>query len=393
MSRPRTQGRKNWPPNLNLRVSKARARYYSWCDPRTGREKSLKAKNNLKLATERAIQLNAIVAAEMDRMMIEVLSQNVKGVRFDIFSEAYYDSCVNRGHKENTLRSLKSRIKRLNASLGNLVLNSITAKHISEVIDAVYAEGKHRSAEVLRSTAIEIFKEAKAKGVFPDTRDNPAQITRMPGRVKVKRSRLQLNELNIFLDHSNKFDPWLRNSLLLALVTGQAREDLSLARFKRDNDWYQMRDDFMKEKSREMPYSFIEDGYYHATRQKTGALIKIPLSLKLEAIGLSIGDVVEICQDNVNSKYILHHTMRRTKSELGDPIHKDTLSRRFAALRNSTLLKWDSPKPPTFHEIRSLAERCYREQGVNTQNLLGHKNMSTTEKYHDLRGSDWIEVK
>ena len=393
MSRPRSKLRKNWPPNINMRMSKSGSRYYSWCDPRTGVEKSLKATNNFKKAVERTIKLNAIIASEAERNMIDVLSKGVAGIRFDIFVAQYYVACKERGHKSNTLRSLKSRLKLLSEEMGNLTVNSITAKHISVIIEKVYAEGKHRSAQVLRSTLIEIFKEAKAKGHFPDTRDNPALITRMPGKVKVKRSRLQLNEFNSLLDHSDKFDPWLKHSLLLAILTGQAREDLSLAQFQRKKDWYLMHEDFMKEKSDVMPYSFVEDGYYYATRQKTGALIKIPLSLRLEVLDLSLGDLIQQCKDNINSKYILHHTKRRTKSELGDPIHKDTLSRRFSDLRESTLLKWDAPSPPTFHEIRSLAERLYNAQGINTQNLLGHKSQKTTDRYHDLRGSDWIEVK
>ena len=141
-----------------------------------------------------------------------------------------------------------------------------------------------------------------------------------------------------------------------------------------------------------MPYSFVEDGYYHATRQKTGALIKIPLNLKLDTLGLTVGDVIEMCKSHVKSNYILHHTVKRTTNELGDPIHKDTLSRGFARVRKASKLEWASPKPPTFHEIRSLSERLYKAQGINTQDLLGHKDQRTTDRYHDLRGSDWTEV-
>ncbi|CCP02947.1 Integrase [Erwinia amylovora Ea644] len=41
-------------------------------------------------------------------------------------------------------------------------------------------------------------------------------------------------------------------------------------------------------------------------------------------------------------------------------------------------------------EQRSLAEGLYRDQGINTQNLLGHKNQIQTDKYNDDRGKDWI---
>ena len=48
--------------------------------------------------------------------------------------------------------------------------------------------------------------------------------------------------------------------------------------------------------------------------------------------------------------------------------------------------------PATFHEQRSLSERLYRAQGVNTKDLLGHKNQIQTDKYHDDRGKDWIKI-
>lgn len=47
---------------------------------------------------------------------------------------------------------------------------------------------------------------------------------------------------------------------------------------------------------------------------------------------------------------------------------------------------------PTFHEQRSLSERLYRAQGLNTQQLLGHKNQAQTDKYNDDRGKDWMVV-
>ncbi len=47
---------------------------------------------------------------------------------------------------------------------------------------------------------------------------------------------------------------------------------------------------------------------------------------------------------------------------------------------------------PTFHEQRSLSERLYREQGIDTQKLLGHKPMKMTDRYNDDRGKGWIVV-
>lgn len=45
--------------------------------------------------------------------------------------------------------------------------------------------------------------------------------------------------------------------------------------------------------------------------------------------------------------------------------------------------------PPRFHEQRSLSERLYRDQGIDTQTLLGHKSRSMTDKDNDDRGKEW----
>ena len=48
---------------------------------------------------------------------------------------------------------------------------------------------------------------------------------------------------------------------------------------------------------------------------------------------------------------------------------------------------------PTFHEQRSLSERLYEAQGINTQQLLGHSSEKMTAQYHNDRGLDWVKVK
>lgn len=48
--------------------------------------------------------------------------------------------------------------------------------------------------------------------------------------------------------------------------------------------------------------------------------------------------------------------------------------------------------PTTFHEQRSLSERLYRAQGIDTKILLGHKTQSTTDRYNDDRGKEWTKL-
>ena len=71
----------------------------------------------------------------------------------------------------------------------------------------------------------------------------------------------------------------------------------------------------------------------------------------------------------------------------------DTLSKRFTDTLNAFELDWGDKTPPTFHEIRSLSQRLYAAQGgINTQELLGHSQASTTAMYHDSRGSEWTRL-
>lgn len=54
---------------------------------------------------------------------------------------------------------------------------------------------------------------------------------------------------------------------------------------------------------------------------------------------------------------------------------------------------WGGKNALAFHEIRSLSERLYGEQGnVNSQDLLGYKYPRTIQTYHDSCG-DWVRVK
>ena len=156
--------------------------------------------------------------------------------------------------------------------------------------------------------------------------------------------------------------------MLLALVTGQRREDIGAMKF-RD----------------------VKDGRLQIEQGKTGARISIATTLRLESIGMSVRDVIDRCRDRVVSPHMIHHTSTYTHSRPGDPVHIDTISRRFSDARNATGLTWEGT-PPTFHEIRSLAGREYARQGLNVQNLLGHTQQKMTDSYLNDRGREWIEV-
>lgn len=64
----------------------------------------------------------------------------------------------------------------------------------------------------------------------------------------------------------------------------------------------------------------------------------------------------------------------------------------FSKARDLAKIDWGTGTPATFHEQRSLSERLYKEQGIDTRKLLGHKTQQQTDRYHDDRGKDWNKL-
>jgi len=67
------------------------------------------------------------------------------------------------------------------------------------------------------------------------------------------------------------------------------------------------------------------------------------------------------------------------------------VSKGFKRARNKTNIEWKGT-PASFNEIRSLAGRLYKEQGIDPQALLGHKDAATTAIYLDNRKVEWVSV-
>jgi Phage integrase family. len=157
--------------------------------------------------------------------------------------------------------------------------------------------------------------------------------------------------------------------MLLAVVTGQRLGDIS-----------------------NMKFADIWDNHLHVTQSKTGARIAIPLDLRCDELEVSLGQVISMCRDRIVSPYLLHHHHTVARAKRGGRIQEQTISGAFSDARDASGLKWADGTPPTFHEQRSLSERIYRAQGIDTKLLLGHKNQQMTDKYNDDRGREWTVI-
>lgn len=132
--------------------------------------------------------------------------------------------------------------------------------------------------------------------------------------------------------------------------------------------------------------------YLHVIQEKTGSKIAIPLSLRLNAINWSLRDVVACCRDYAVSPYLVHFFRSTSQAERGAQVKSNTLTMNFSKARDLAGIDWGEGSPATFHEQRSLSERLYKEQGLDTQKLLGHKTQQQTDRYHDDRGKGWSKV-
>lgn len=256
----------------------------------------------------------------------------------------------------------------LSSRAPNVRLKDVDTKMIATLIDEYKAAGKARMGQLIRAVLIDVFKEAQHAGEVPPGY-NPALASRNPV-AKVKRKRLTLEEWKVIFEHASRMPPAAQNSMLLALVTGQRIGDI--VKFK---------------------FSDIWDDHLHVMQSKTGAKIAIPLSLRLDAIDMSLREVVARCRDRVISKYLVHHTVAHGSAIPGGKLPENSVSRYFYTARDSSDLTFPKEgSPPSFHEQRSLSSRLYKKQGIDVKTLLGHSTDEMSEEYADDRGLDWKSV-
>lgn len=337
--------------------------YYSWTHP-DGREFGLGRDRTV--AIKDAIEANLAIAGELQRVRLVDRLDGSSDRTLAAWAQRYEKVLAKRGLAENTARTYRSLLKRTRATFGdNALLERVDTLAVSDALDALQAEGKARTAQAWRSFLSDFFRAAVAAGWISA---NPVLVTEKVS-VEVRRARLTLE---VFLAARERAVDWLRNAANLALVSAQRREDVASARF-----------------------ADVREAAWWVEQSKTGQRLCLPLALRLDAVGLSLEDVVRQCRaSGILSKHLVHQTRPWGNSPRGAPIWVDTVTRRWSDCIAALGIDWKDKAPPTFHEIRSLSERLYKAQGnVDTQELLGHKDPRSTRTYHDARGAEWVRVK
>ncbi|EEW1712109.1 TPA: phage integrase Arm DNA-binding domain-containing protein [Escherichia coli] len=360
----------NLYPLYSRKVNKV---YWRYKHPVTGKFHSLGTNEaeaiaiateaNSRLAEQRTRQILAI----SDRIATSKGKAITTSTWLDRYQAIQDDRLESGDIKLNTYKQKAKPVSLLRERAGMKLISSVDVRDIAQLLDEYITAGQPRMAQVVRSVLIDVFKEAQHYGEVPPGY-NPALATKQPRR-KITRQRLNLEEWQKIFDIADASHRYMGNAMLLALVTGQRLGDIS-----------------------RMKFSDIWDDHLHVIQEKTGSKIAIPLSLRLNAINWSLRDVVARCRDYAVSPYLVHFFRTTSQAERGAQVKSNTLTMNFSKARDLAGIDWGDGSPATFHEQRSLSERLYKEQGLDTQKLLGHKTQQQTDRYHDDRGKGWSKV-
>lgn len=371
-ARPRKNNVKvpNLYPLLSRKVNKV---YWRYKHPVTGKFHSLGTNEEEAIAI--AIEANSRLAEQRTRQILalsdRIATSKGKAITTITWLERYWKIQEERLEaddiKLNTFKQKAKPISLLKERVGMKLISAVDVRDVAQILDEYISAGQPRMAQVIRSVLIDVFKEAQHFGEVPPGY-NPALATKQPRR-RITRQRLSLEEWQKIFDIADASHHYMGNAMLLALVTGQRLGDIS-----------------------NMKFTDVWDDHLHIVQEKTGSKIAIPLSLRLDAIGWCLRDVIARCRDYAVSPYMVHFFRATSQADRGAQVKSNTITMNFSKARDKAGIEWGDGTPATFHEQRSLAERLFEAQGIDTQKLLGHKSPNQTARYHDDRGKGWTTI-
>jgi enterobacteria phage integrase len=279
---------------------------------------------------------------------------------------------LTRGYKAQTIKNRRSNLAHVRRLWGTVPVAELRPHAVASAL-RTFPKDKSSTAVRVLSELRDAYVEAIANGW---AESNPARDIKPP-KHKVMRERLELEVwMQMRTLASTSPQRWVESMLLLGLAIGQRRADLAKVRF----------DD-------------VVDGHLRIEQQKEagkgyGARVEIPLTLRMDCIGMTVGDVIEHCRQSAKPGPTL---LRKAN---GKPIEMSSLSARFCEHIKIVMGDKDpgTHKRPSLHETRSLSARTYVAQGLDpkvVQTLLGHSDIEMTEMYLNDRGlsrHEWKRV-
>jgi len=116
-------------------------------------------------------------------------------------------------------------------------------------------------------------------------------------------------------------------------------------------------------------------------------------------IGVELKRIIDSSKDKLLCPYVVHRQPDSRRKAVSEDckhplqVSPDYLSVAFRKHRDSTGLFNDIPSAqrPTFHEIRALSSKLFKDQGVDPQSRMAHKDARSTKVYTDNHVS-FVEV-
>lgn len=359
MGRKRLAKNRGLPPNLYQNS----AGYFYFVNPRNKESKGL-GRDKSKACSD-ARSANAALATLKPSSLVDWVTGKTS-YTFAEWIPLYKEMWVSKTEPAaNTLRNALSYLARMEgASFAWMALGEVGTAHVAGFLEKFQADTGAASALAMRARMQDVFRMAETQGLI-EQGSNPVTATYTPSRV-VKRERLTLEQ---FYAIREKAPAWLKRAMNLALLTAQRRDDLANLKF-----------------------SDFKEGYLYIVQGKSQGAVKLQQdgAIKLSKVGMSIGEAVQNCRDLIVSRYMIHHIEHNGTAKPGDQLSSNGISNSFQTAREAAgITASEGRTPPTFHEIRSLAERLYKEEygAAFAQAMLGHKNASMTARYDDLRGT------
>jgi integrase len=369
-ARRREAKRRHWPANLYQNS----AGYFYWRNPVTKQDFGIGRDQAKAFGEARAANAELEQSRGYRSVVQRMTAPDDKTLQeWSVEYEAIYEET--RKPTASTMKTVRAGLRAVcTAPFVDKHLRKIQTREIAEFIGKATEERGASMAALMRKTLHDMMREAETRGLI-DQGSNAVSVTRKPD-IEVTRSRLTLENFLAIHKTALDMDGWLARSMELAVITAQRREDIS-----------------------KMQFTEARDGFLSVVQTKSRGRMKlrIPTTLRLEALDMSLDDVVKRCRDAAVSAYMIHYTTPRGGRKAGQRVSADKITRGFQEARDATPgLKWDAGRTPaSFHEIRSLAARLYSEQydADFAQALLGHKSSMMTSLYRDVRGAEWTEVK
>ena len=347
MIRPRKPPYSDFPPNLSFDKTNGVYRYHN---PLTRKITSIGRHRGKAIAA--AKQLNSILMEGQD-LVSKVIGSGKPLSQF--VDERFIPHILpERKLATSTERDYQYKLIVIKEKLGKMPVCAITVKDIADFLN----EFPPTNANHYRSLLSLIFKYAIAEGL---TTLNPAMHTIKRSLVK-KRRRLKKEWFDVIHENAPLF---LQNAMDIALLSLQRRGDVVKMKFT----------DQKVEPEGEFLYVVQSKTEKHGEK----AFLKIP-------IGKELKKVIARCKDDVLSPYLVHRRSNKLKRIPNRPhptfVRGAYLAKTFAAIRDKLPCMADIPREerPTFHEIRALGIKLYKDAGYDSKLLAGH----FTDEMHEL---------